>query len=155
MLGTVIALAVVVGLVGSALEGMATRPGGSLRTAAAVTATSEANVAARPLDDLIDPGDRLLSADPGIPVAYGQLPVVLNPFLLPRLGRDHPEWIDALVERIDRAEFDVVILLIEVGTPFAEDWYATYDFGSEVATAIEDRYRLLRQDGRFYVYVPA
>jgi len=105
------------------------------------------------LDRLIDPDDRILSEDASIPIAQGQVPVVLDAFLLPIIGARDPEALTSLVERLERHEFDRVILVYPLSDA-PEGWY-TMQFGTRVADAIERNYYLL--EGRrtyHYVYAP-
>jgi hypothetical protein len=108
---------------------------------------------ARFLDRLVGPGDRILSEDASIPIARGQVPVVLDPFLLPTIGARDPVALTALVESVERHEFDRVILAYPMDDA-PEGWY-TMQFGTRVADAIERNYFLL--EGRrtyYYVYAP-
>jgi len=63
------------------------------------------------LDRLIGPGDRILSEDASIPIARGQVPAVLDAFMLPTIGARDPEALEALVERLEHHGFDRVILV--------------------------------------------
>ena len=105
------------------------------------------------LDRMLDPADRILSEDASIPIMQGQVPVVLDPFLLPTIGAREPIAYGALIERLERREFDRVILAYPLNDA-PEDWYVM-QFGSSVVDAIEENYFLL--EGRqtyLYVYAP-
>jgi hypothetical protein len=105
------------------------------------------------LDRMLDPADRILSEDASIPIMQGQVPVVLDPFLLPTIGAREPLAYEALIERLERHEFDRVILAYPLNDA-PEDWYVM-QFGSRVVDVIEENYFLL--EGRrtyLYVYAP-
>lgn len=105
------------------------------------------------LDRLLGPADRILSEDASIPIMQGRVPVVLDPFLLPTIGARDPMALEALVERLERHEFDRVILVYPLNDA-PEDWYAM-QFGTRVADAIEQNYFLLEGRGTYhYVYAP-
>jgi hypothetical protein len=100
------------------------------------------------------PGDRILSEDPTVPVSHGQRPVVLDPFMLTRVGAAHPAWVQDLRKRIEGCEFDKVVLLLDINDPANWSWYVTQHFGEQVATAIRDRYHLSAQAQGYYIYTP-
>jgi hypothetical protein len=77
-------------------------------TAKAALAAGNANHL--PLEGLITAHDTILSEDPYVPVALGQVPVVADSFMLLRIGKRHPDAVQALIERIDAREFKFVIL---------------------------------------------
>jgi hypothetical protein len=105
------------------------------------------------LDRMLDPADRILSEDASIPIMQGQVPVVLDPFLLPTIGAREPLAYEALIERLERREFDRVILAYPLNDA-PEDWYVM-QFGSRVVDAIEENYFLLEGRRTFlYVYAP-
>lgn len=106
-----------------------------------------------PLTGEISPSDRVLSENPYIPLSLGQFPpVVLDAWALLRLERRHPDWVNDLAQRIERHEFDVIIL--ENSLDF-RGWYSTIHFGSTIASAMRQNYRFEKQVGRYFVYVPA
>jgi hypothetical protein len=82
----------------------------------------------------------LLSEDASIPVQLGRRPVVLDAFMLARLGRRHPAWIQELARRIDRRGFDRIVLLHRAdGSAYFRDGA----FGLPVGRAVARSYRLL------------
>lgn len=109
--------------------------------------------ARNPLGGEISPSDRVLSENPYIPVSLGQFPpVVLDAWALLRLERRHPAWVEDLARRIEQHEFNEIILVYSLDF---RGWYSTIHFGSIVASAIGENYRLQKQVGTYFVYVPA
>jgi hypothetical protein len=105
-----------------------------------------------PLGAYVSPRDQLLSQDPSIPVSLGRSPVVLDPFMLLRLDRTHPQWGAALVRRIERDSFDKVVL---TGHPDPDSlWWRDHHFGPRVASAIFRHYGLSRFVNGYSIYVP-
>jgi hypothetical protein len=102
------------------------------------------------LDRLVSPGDRILSEDASIPIARGQVPVVLDAFMLPTIGARDPEALEALVERLEHHGFDRVILVYPLNDA-PEGWY-TMEFGMRVADAIARNYTLVGRGNGTYVY---
>ncbi len=104
------------------------------------------------LDRLVHADDRILSEDASIPIAKGQVPVVLDAFLLPTIGARDPDALKALVDRVEGHEFDRVILVHRLDD--GEGWYKI-QFGTRVANAIERNYFLLdSRENYYYVYAP-
>ena len=118
-----------------------------------VTGTEDPDYARRPLDDLLDPGDQILSEDPTVPLELGMRPVVLDPFMLPAIASEHPEWIGRLTERIENQEFDAVVLVRDLDDA-PRDWYSRLHLGQAVVDAIRDHYQLQATTGGYFVYRP-
>ena len=107
----------------------------------------------RPLARAWRPGETLLSQDASIPLLAGERPVVLDPFMLPRLARRHPAALEDLRERIERRDFEAVVLF----TPLEDrQYFLSFDFGGELHDAIERAYRLERRlpETDLYLYRP-
>lgn len=102
------------------------------------------------LKDVVGADDRLLSEDPSIVVARGRRPVVLDPYMLLRTLRDHPEWRKALVRRIEGREFDKVVLLRELDP--SGSWYTRVHLGRAVASALDRNYRLAARASGYWIY---
>ena len=66
---------------------------------------------------MVRPGEEVLSEDPSIEVALGRRPIVLDPFMLTRLDRIHPEWVDPLIARIAQRRFGLVVLVVSLDDP--------------------------------------
>jgi hypothetical protein len=106
---------------------------------------------ANPLAREIRPGDTVLSEDPAVPVLLGRLPVVLDAWVLLRLEDRHPGWIAGLAARVDRREFDVIVLVQPIDST---QWYRRLHFGPTIAAAIRRSYCLAGQPDRYYLYRP-
>jgi hypothetical protein len=104
------------------------------------------------LDRFVGPDDRILSEDASIPIARGEVPVVLDAFMLPAIGARDPEALETLVERLEHHAFDRVILVYPLNDA-PEGWY-TMEFGTSVADAIAREYTLVGRGNRTYVYAP-
>lgn len=94
----------------------------------------------RPLGDRLDAREQILSEDAYVPVSVGRDPVVLDSFMLARILRTHAGWRRELVNRLNAAEFDKIILLYELDP--ADYRYRKLHFGADVSTAIARNYRL-------------
>jgi hypothetical protein len=95
----------------------------------------------------------LLSDDPYVPVSLGQVPVVLDAFMLPRLADEHPDPIPDLVERIDAREFDLIVL-VEPLEPIERPWWTEQHFGIDVARAMSRAYTYVGMMQGYHLYEP-
>jgi hypothetical protein len=100
-----------------------------------------------------DPGTTILSEDPYVPVSLGQTPVVLDAFMLLRLGREQPGAILDLIGRIEAQEFDLVVLVVPL-EPLDQPWWSEVDFGPDVVRAISEAYVFSGRTQGYYVYEP-
>jgi hypothetical protein len=112
-----------------------------------------------PLAGLADPSDAVLSEDPYVPLALGQQPVVLDPFMLRRLDLVDPAAVDELIERIENHEFPYVTTIEPLtrndGTSWANNyWWDQFHFGLRVVDAIRRSYVFDGVVDRYYVYRP-
>ena len=107
----------------------------------------------KPLASIVAAGDTLLAEDPSVPVLLGQTPVVLDPFMLRHQDELHPETVDVLVARIERKEFDHVVMI----NPLDEDdfWWQYYHFGLRVVRALRAAYVFVGKVDGYYLYQPA
>jgi hypothetical protein len=98
---------------------------------------------------------RILTEDPSLSVARGDVPVVLDPWAIPKIEARHPEWVGQLAGRIDAAEFDYVILALRFETvdPEFDLWYRD-EFGKTLMSAIKRRYQWISDVDGFHLYVP-
>jgi len=106
-----------------------------------------------PLSGLAFPGTAILSEDPYVPISLGQVPVVLDPYMLPRLAEVSPQAIPDLVRRIDAQEFDLVVL-VEALEPIDRSWWTEQDLGVDVVRAISRSYAYAGRAQGYYVYEP-
>jgi hypothetical protein len=98
----------------------------------------------------VHPTDRILSEDPTVSVGLGQLPMVLDPFMLLRIRARHPEWIQGLADRVQNREFNKIVLVDDLSEPgFGEE-----DFGPEVVARMRRNYRLAAHIRDYYIYEP-
>ena len=105
-----------------------------------------------PLASTVRPDETLLSEDPGIAVGLDRTPVLLDPFMLPRLASSRPDAIEDLIDRIDAREWDVIALIER-----AEDnevWWRDYHLGPGVIDAIRRNYAFDRETDGFFLYRP-
>jgi hypothetical protein len=96
----------------------------------------------------------LLSEDPYVPVSLGQRPVVLDPFMLLRIGRRDPAATQRLVDRIRAQEFELVVLVVPL-QPVDQQWWSEVHFGSDVAQALADSYEPDGTVEGYLLYRPA
>jgi hypothetical protein len=117
------------------------------------TIGGELDSRAIPLEGLADADTAILSEDPYVPVSLGQRPVVLDPFMLLRLGRDRPEAVQELIARIRSQEFELVVL-VEPLEPLNRSWWNEEHFGPDVVGAIDQAYRFAGRVEGYYLYEP-
>ena len=98
-------------------------------------------------------GKSILAEDPYIPVSLGEIPVVLDPWMLQRIDRARPELVDPLIDRIRAREFDAIVVFRRV-EDHLEGWYTRNHFGRRVADAIVDHYAWEREVRGEHIYVP-
>jgi hypothetical protein len=96
----------------------------------------------------------VLSEDPYVPVSLGQRPVVLDPFMLLRIGRRDPEAVQRLVDRIRAQEFALVVLVVPL-QPVDQQWWNEVHFGSGIAQALAGSYEPSGTVEGYYLYRPA
>jgi hypothetical protein len=142
-----IAVILVFGLLGSFSAGLGRRAWD------AALGASDRRLDPRPLDGLVRSDDLVLAEDASIVIALGHVPVVLDPFMLPRIGDLHPEWLRPLVDRLERREFDRVVVNYRLDSA-SEHRYTKIHFGASVTDAIRRNYVLLAIRAGFAVYAP-
>jgi hypothetical protein len=120
---------------------------------AAATARDPRLYSADPLAGVATSATGILSEDPYVPVSLDRNPVVLDPFMLPRIARDDPSAESELVDRIDARRFDLIVL-VERLEPVDRDWWAEYHFGSNVARAMARSYRFRGKLQGYFLYEP-
>jgi Glycosyltransferase family 87 len=129
--------------------------GFDLRGAVAVLESGQPAVrAATAVANIARPDEQVLAEDPSIYVALGRRPLIMDPFMLARLDRSHPEWIDPLVSKIVDRRFDLVVLAVPLENRSLDYWWTDYHFGPRVAGALRKSYKLDRSVGRYFLYRP-
>ncbi|MDP9022192.1 MAG: hypothetical protein M3N57_05710 [Actinomycetota bacterium] len=108
----------------------------------------------RPLDGLPAVSGPILSEDPYVPVAHGQRPIVLDPFMLRRIYQRDPALVRPLVQRIERGDFQYVVL-VEPLEPLDREWWNDMHLGPELVRAIASAYQPLGRHQGYHVYVPS
>jgi hypothetical protein len=106
-----------------------------------------------PLDGVVTPRSTILSEDPYIPLSLGQTPVVLDPFMLLRIGSQDPAARASLVERIEARQFDLVVLVVPL-KPLDQEWWVEYHFGPDIVRAIAGSYASAGRVEGYYLYTP-
>jgi hypothetical protein len=106
-----------------------------------------------PLAGVANQQTSMLSEDPYVPISLGQTPVVLDAFMLLRLGEKDPGAIADLIRRIHAQEFDLVVL-VEPLEPLGRSWWSEEDFGPDVVEAISEAYVFGGRTQGYYVYRP-
>jgi hypothetical protein len=101
---------------------------------------------------LVKPGDEVLAEDPAIYVALHRRPIVMDPFMVLRLERLHPQWVDSLITRIAERRFDLVVLVVPLENPAFDYWWTDFHFGPRVAAALRSSYRPDGTVGRYFLY---
>jgi hypothetical protein len=118
---------------------------------AAVTLHGDGRYRSDPLAGVADARTKVLSEDPYVPVSLGQDPVVLDPFMLPRIGAHDPGAVRRLVDRIDAQDFELVVLVESLDN---EEWWADYHFGTDVIAAVDRAYVRTERVQGYDVYRP-
>jgi hypothetical protein len=108
----------------------------------------------KPLAGVAAPSTSLLSEDPYVPLSLGQLPVILDPFMLLRIEHNDPARVDELVERIHAQKFDLVVLVRPLD-PVEGEWWREFHFGPRIVSALATSYVFDRQLSGYHLYVPA
>jgi hypothetical protein len=147
--GSTVAGVVVLGLITANLLGLAL----TYRVPVRDTLTGAASWTPRPLEGVAGPNTRLLAEDPYLPVSLGQTPVVLDPYMALRIGRDRPRDIDDLAARIRNREFDL-IALVEPLEPLDREWWTDVHFGTTVMRAVSESYDFDFKLQGYYLYRP-
>jgi hypothetical protein len=110
--------------------------------------------AALAVSRLVGSGDEVLAEDPSIYVPLHRRPVVMDPFMLLRLDRQHPEWVDPLIRRIGERRFALVVLVVPLEDRALDYWWNDFQFGPRVANALRESYRPDGTLGRYFLYRP-
>ena len=117
------------------------------------TFTGDASYPKDPLAGVATTRTEILSEDPYVPLSLGQRPILLDPFMLPRLGERMPDAVPDLIRRIERHEFELIVL-IEPLEPIDRSWWRDLDLGLPVAQAISRAYISAGSVQGYYLYEP-
>jgi hypothetical protein len=117
------------------------------------TITGELSYRKDPLPASTYSGASIMSEDPYVPLSLGHVPIVLDPFMLPRLAETEPDAIPDLIGRIEIQEFDIVVL-VEPLDPVDRSWWSEQDLGLDVARAISSAYTYAGRSQGYYLYEP-
>ena len=128
--------------------------GFDVRGAVAVARNGAAQRAALVVSRTVGSGDEVLAEDPSIYVPLHRQPVVMDPFMLRRLDRQHPEWVDPLIRRISERRFALVVLVVPLDDRTLDYWWNDFQFGPRVAAALRQSYRPDGTVGRYFLYRP-
>jgi hypothetical protein len=96
----------------------------------------------------------IVSENPLIPIALGETPYVLDPFMLRLLQERLPRFEEPLLEGIRRGTFRAVILQNDVESPEFARWYRTVHFGPAFVDELRSHYEVRTRVGRYWVLVP-
>jgi hypothetical protein len=97
--------------------------------------------------------ESVLSEDPGILVQLGRTPVVFDAFMLRRLAQKRPATVRPLVGRLERHEFQLIVLVVKLDSK-DDVWWRDYDFGTDVISAMDHAYQFEQRIGPYYLYTP-
>jgi len=128
--------------------------GFDVRGAVASARDGARDPAALAVSRLVGPADEVLAEDPSIYVPLHRQPMVMDPFMLLRLDRQHPEWVDPLIQRINERRFALVVLVVPLDDRALDYWWNDFQFGPRVAAALRESYRPDGTLGRYFLYRP-
>jgi hypothetical protein len=110
----------------------------------------------RLMNGYVGPDDTLLSEDASVPLLLGRTPIILDAFMLRRMSDSHPTWRADLVDRLERHQFDKIVLIFRLD--LADPWFRDAHFGTQIASAMDCNYRLANEvlGGvfKYRIYVP-
>jgi hypothetical protein len=150
----VVAMFIAVGVVWADGLDLVRTVGFDVRAAVASARNGPSIRSALAVSRMVGPGDELLAEDPSIYVPLQRRPVVMDPYMLLRLDRQHPEWVDPLIRRIDERRFALVVLVVPLENRALDYWWNDFHFGPRVAAALRQSYRPDGTVGRFFLYRP-
>ena len=115
--------------------------------------TQQTGPALNPLEKRLSADATILTDDPGLEVARGRLPVMLDAFMLRRIYAMRPDDVQPLIERIRQQEFDAIVLIEKLDP--TSSWYASRHFGRDISETIDQTYVLNEDviDG-YWIYRP-
>jgi hypothetical protein len=108
----------------------------------------------QPLTAELAGADSLLAEDPYLPLERGQRPVVLDAFMLLRIGNRDPGAVQPLLTRVSDELFDALVVNEDLADPDSRSWFTTFAFGLPFYEAMRDHYRLCAASQGYFVYAP-
>ncbi len=93
----------------------------------------------------------ILSENPLLPILTGQRPFMLDPFMFRVFTQSNPPLARQLWNDLSHQRFRAVILY-PVGGP--DEWTHPGSFGYEALPHIQASYKLVAQEGQYYVFLP-
>jgi hypothetical protein len=111
--------------------------------------------AATRVAQMVAPSEEVFAEDPSIYTALGREPLLMDAFMLTRLDRTHPQWVDPLVARIAERRFSLVVLVVSLDDGQLEFWWEDFHLGPRIARALRKAYKFDRIVGRYYLYRPS
>lgn len=140
-------------LVGSATA-LAVNAGSSLAATLGLPGASQsATYDPQPFANELRAADSVLAEDPYLNLSRGERPIVLDAFMLLRIGQRDPGIVEPLLVRIRDRGFDAIVVSKEVARPEAVGWFEDFAFGLPVYEAIRDNYRVCSVSGGSFLYV--
>jgi len=124
------------------------------RTAAAMQSGEARPRAANVVASMMRADEEVLAEDPAIYVASGRRPLLMDAFMLARIDRLHPRWVDPFIAHIEERRFGLVVLVVSLEDRSVDFWWTDYHFGPRIANALRASYRFDRSVGRYYLYRP-
>ncbi len=118
------------------------KPGEATRSSATVVAS------------MVRPDEEVLAEDPSIYIVLGRRPVVMDPFMIAKLERAHPQQVDPLISWITSRRFALIVLVVSLEDSSQNFWWTDFHFGARVAGALRSNYRADGRVGGYYLYRP-
>jgi hypothetical protein len=153
--GPILTLAVAVTVIWAAGVDLVRTVGFDVRRAVIATRSGAATPpAATVVAGMIGADEEVLAEDPLIYVASRRRPLLMDAFMLTRLDRTHPQWVDPLIAKIAARRFGLVVLVVSLEDRSLDFWWNDYHLGARVANALRASYKFDRLVGRYYLYRP-
>jgi hypothetical protein len=91
----------------------------------------------------VGPDEGLLSEDASVPLLLGRMPIILDAFMLRRIGDNHPMWRADLTDSLNQRRFEKIVLIFKLD--LADSWWRDSHFGLQIAGAIDCHYHLTHE----------
>jgi hypothetical protein len=96
----------------------------------------------------------ILAENPLVPIAAGQRPYMLNPYMFRLISQANPAYGDPLRRALQEQAFSAVVLERNPHDARGEEWYRTAYFGGDFIEQLEQRYEVKGTIGMRVVYGP-